>query len=86
MVPTVGNWTQAFVNNGIEAAADANGGDGWGAFIAPSAINAANWTRSYSRSAYIDPLPPRSNLAILTNGTPRPRIDHLQQHCNGQCT
>lgn len=25
-----------------------------------------NWTRSYSRSAYIDPLPPRSNLDILT--------------------
>ena len=48
---------------------DANGGQGWGGFIAASAINAANWTRSYSRSAYIDPLPPRTNLAILSNAT-----------------
>lgn len=32
-------------------------------------MNPANWTRSYSRSAYIDPLPPRANLAILANST-----------------
>jgi choline dehydrogenase len=30
-------------------------------------MNPSNWTRSYSRSAYIDPLPPRSNLDILTS-------------------
>ena len=54
---------------GIPRTADANGGDGWGAFIATSSINPANWTRSYSRSAYIDPLPPRANLDILANST-----------------
>lgn len=54
---------------GIPHSPDANGGAGWGAFIATSAINPSNWTRSYSKSAYIDPLPPRSNLHILPNAT-----------------
>ncbi|KAG8927754.1 hypothetical protein FRC02_007811 [Tulasnella sp. 418] len=44
-------------------------GSGWGAFIAASSINPTNYTRSYSRSAYIDPLPPRPNLHILFNNT-----------------
>lgn len=65
----MGNWTQTLEDIGIPFSADANGGDGWGAFIATSSINPTNWTRSYSRSAYIDPLPPRSNLAILANAT-----------------
>ncbi|KAI0941000.1 hypothetical protein AcV7_003223 [Taiwanofungus camphoratus] len=69
MMPLVGNWTGTLSNVGIQTAADADGGDGWGAFIATSSINPANWTRSYSRSAYIDPLPPRSNLAVLPNAT-----------------
>jgi choline dehydrogenase len=38
-------------------------------FIATSAIQPSNWTRSYSRSAYIDPLPTRPNLSILPNAT-----------------
>ncbi|THH29224.1 hypothetical protein EUX98_g4966 [Antrodiella citrinella] len=69
IVPVVGNWTQTLEDIGIPRTADANGGDGWGAFIATSSINPTNWTRSYSRSAYIDPLPPRSNLDILANAT-----------------
>ncbi|PSR72212.1 hypothetical protein PHLCEN_2v11919 [Hermanssonia centrifuga] len=69
IVPVVGNWTQTLADIGIPFSADANGGDGWGGFIATSTINPANWTRSYSRSAYIDPLPPRPNLAILANAT-----------------
>lgn len=56
-------------NLGIPTAEDPDGGDGWGAFIATSAINPANWTRSYSKSGYLDPLPPRSNLAVLPNAT-----------------
>ncbi|KAG8872432.1 hypothetical protein FRB97_007638 [Tulasnella sp. 331] len=65
----VGDWTTTLDNMGILPTSDSNGGEGWGAFIATSAINPANWTRSYSRSAYIDPLPPRSNLHILVNQT-----------------
>jgi choline dehydrogenase-like flavoprotein len=69
ILPVVGNWTQTLEDIGIPFSPDANGGDGWGGFIATSTINPSNWTRSYSRSAYIDPLPPRSNLAILANST-----------------
>ena len=65
----MGNWTQTLADIGIPFSPDANGGDGWGGFIATSTINPANWTRSYSRSGYIDPLPPRANLAILPNAT-----------------
>jgi len=37
--------------------------------ISPSSINPTNWTRSYSRPAYIDSLPPRPNLHILSEST-----------------
>ncbi|KAI0640658.1 GMC oxidoreductase [Trametes meyenii] len=69
MVPLVGNWTTTLADIGVAVSEDAYGGNNWGAFIATSSINPTNWTRSYSRSAYIDPLPPRSNLAILPNAT-----------------
>ncbi|KAH9853236.1 GMC oxidoreductase [Lenzites betulinus] len=69
MVPLVGNWTTTLSDIGVAVTSDAYGGQAWGAFIATSSINPANWTRSYSRSAYIDPLPPRSNLAVLPNAT-----------------
>jgi len=63
--PLVGNWTPSLENIGISPNTDSSGG--WGGYIATSSINPSNWTRSYSRSAYIDPLPPRSNLDILVN-------------------
>ncbi|EJF64278.1 GMC oxidoreductase [Dichomitus squalens LYAD-421 SS1] len=69
MLPVVGNWTPTLANVGVASTDDAYGGDGWGTFVATSSINPSNWTRSYARSAYIDPLPPRSNLAILPNAT-----------------
>ncbi|CAL1700471.1 unnamed protein product [Somion occarium] len=69
ILPIVGNWTATLEGIGIPRTADANGGEGWGAFIATSSINPSNWTRSYSRSAYIDPLPNRPNLSILANAT-----------------
>jgi choline dehydrogenase len=34
--------------------------------ITPSTINSHNQTRSDSKAGYIDPMPPRSNLVILT--------------------
>ncbi|ESK93764.1 gmc oxidoreductase [Moniliophthora roreri MCA 2997] len=67
--PIVGSWTESLANIGIETNKDAAGGKNWGGFITGSSINTANWTRSYSRSGYIDPLPPRSNLDILTSAT-----------------
>ncbi|KZO92838.1 GMC oxidoreductase [Calocera viscosa TUFC12733] len=69
LVPAVGNWTETLDWIGIVPNPDPDGGQGWGAFIATSSINPDNFTRSYSRSAYIDPLPPRANLAILPNAT-----------------
>lgn len=68
-MPLVGQWTATLQAIGIPASPDANGGNGWGAFVATSAINPTNWTRSYSKSAYIDPLPPRPNLHIMANQT-----------------
>ena len=67
--PIVGDWEATLDMIGIPTSPDSNGGAGWGAFVATSSINPSNWTRSYSRSAYIDPLPPRSNLHILVNQT-----------------
>ncbi|KAK0224543.1 GMC oxidoreductase [Armillaria nabsnona] len=64
-----GNWTTSCLAAGIESRQDPHGGENWGAFVSTSAINPTNWTRSYSRSAYIDPLPPRSNLQILPDAT-----------------
>ncbi|KDQ61959.1 GMC oxidoreductase [Jaapia argillacea MUCL 33604] len=69
MFPTVGNWTPSLAALGVAGSPDAYGGNGWGTFIATSAINPSNWTRSYSRSGYIDPLPPRPNLDILPSAT-----------------
>ncbi|KZT68679.1 GMC oxidoreductase [Daedalea quercina L-15889] len=69
VLPAVGDWTETLNAIGIASSSDPDSGDGWGSFIATSAINPSNWTRSYSRSGYIDPLPPRSNLAILPNAT-----------------
>lgn len=65
--PQVADWSTTLANLGIPTSPDAYSGNTTGAFVATSAINPTNWTRSYSRSAYLDPLPPRPNLAILPN-------------------
>ncbi|KAK0460823.1 hypothetical protein IW261DRAFT_1577390 [Armillaria novae-zelandiae] len=64
-----GNWTTSCLAARMESRKDPRGGENWGAFVSTSAINPTNWTGSYSRSAYIDPLPPRSNLDILRDAT-----------------
>ncbi|KAG9028528.1 hypothetical protein FS837_003852 [Tulasnella sp. UAMH 9824] len=69
LLPLVGSWVPTLNAVGIPASPDAYGGSSWGAFVATSAINPTNWTRSYSKSAYIDPLPARPNLHIMTNQT-----------------
>lgn len=64
-----GNWTKSLEAVGIPTLQNPNAGVSLGGYIAPSSINPFNWTRSYSKPAYIDNLPPRSNLHILTNAT-----------------
>jgi choline dehydrogenase-like flavoprotein len=51
---------------GVHTSNDPAGGDSSGAFVTTSAINPTNWTRSYSKTAYIDPYY-RPNLHILTD-------------------
>ncbi|KAH9059070.1 GMC oxidoreductase [Lactarius vividus] len=67
MVPLVGSWIPTLTALGVPETQDAYNGQTWGSFISTSTINPTNWTRSYARSAYIDSLPPRGNLQILTN-------------------
>ncbi|KAF8159180.1 hypothetical protein B0H34DRAFT_655044 [Crassisporium funariophilum] len=69
MIDIVSNWTSALANAGVPELTSPNGGVTLGGFISPSSINPHNLTRSYSRSAYIDSLPPRSNLHILPSAT-----------------
>lgn len=54
-------------NAGIDETLDPYSGQNWGAYVATSCINPTNWTRSYSRSGYLDALSPRSNYAVLAN-------------------
>ena len=65
----VGNWTRNLAAIGVPENRSPNGGDNLGGMISPSSINPTNWTRSYSRPAYIDSLPPRPNLHILSEAT-----------------
>ncbi|GAA5982892.1 hypothetical protein JCM5350_001544 [Sporobolomyces pararoseus] len=58
-------WIPTLANMGVETR-DPAGGDGWGAFFATSAINPSNWTRSYAKTGYLDPVDYRSNLVVLT--------------------
>jgi choline dehydrogenase-like flavoprotein len=66
MPAVVGQWTSTLSNVGIHTSSDPSSGDGSGAFVTTSTINPTNWTRSYSKSAYIDPFY-RPNLHILTD-------------------
>lgn len=66
-LPQVGAWSEACSNVGVAETTDPYGGQNWGAYVATSAINPGNWTRSYSRSGYLDPLPPRANYDVVAN-------------------
>src|ERR1700691_4957102 len=69
MLSTVGDWSPTLEAVGVPVSSDASGGESWGSFVATSSINPGNWTRSYARSAYLDPLPPRPNLSVLPMNT-----------------
>lgn len=69
MVPVSSTWLPTLEAADIAVTNDAYSGNNVGGFFALNTMNAANWTRSYSKSAYIDVLPPRSNLHIMTEAT-----------------
>ncbi|KAL1746534.1 GMC oxidoreductase [Schizophyllum fasciatum] len=63
----VASYQSALESQGVPHNPSPDGGETHGTFVTTSSINPTNWTRSYSKSAYIDPLPPRDNLHILPN-------------------
>ncbi|OGE56648.1 hypothetical protein PENARI_c003G02215 [Penicillium arizonense] len=65
--PEVGYWSTSLDNMGIAISENMYGGDTFGAEVSTSCINPSNWTRSYSRSGYLDPLPDRRNYDVLAN-------------------
>lgn len=69
MPPLNGLWLPTLATAGIPSNPDPDSGSNIGGFITSSTINPSNWTRSYSRNDYIDTLPPRQNLHIISNAT-----------------
>ncbi|KAF9456272.1 mala s 12 allergen [Collybia nuda] len=65
----VNDWIPSLESLGIPALQEPNGGTTLGALVGPSWINPSNWTRSYSKAAYLDPVINRENLAVLVNST-----------------
>lgn len=63
----------AFIDSASKVASpfnkDPDAGTSWGTFLATITINPTSWTRSFSRTAYLDPHTHRSNLVVLTNYT-----------------
>ena len=63
----------AFVKSAGKVSADFNGdpynGLARGTYVSLSSINPNDWTRSFSRNAYLDPHRGRSNLQVLTGHT-----------------
>ena len=63
----VKQWTDAVAATGAAHSDDTYGGVNWGTCVSMSSINAANWTRSWARAGYLDPLPPRSLYHVVPN-------------------
>lgn len=62
--PSTQLWTPTMANLGLKTT-DPQGGEGWGGFLAVSSINPDDGTRSYAKTAYLDPASDRSNLFVL---------------------
>ncbi|EOQ99109.1 Choline dehydrogenase [Wallemia ichthyophaga EXF-994] len=63
----VKHWIPAYDSLGINIPEDGASGNNHGPVITTSTINPSNMSRSDPKAGYIDPLPPRPNLTILTN-------------------
>ncbi|KAJ8078017.1 hypothetical protein PM082_000219 [Marasmius tenuissimus] len=68
MFDTVGEFSNALNQAGVATNSDPYSGQSWGGFVSRSFIDSSTWARSYSRSAYIDPVN-RPNLSILVKST-----------------
>lgn len=65
--PDVGGFLQSIKGlTGLNINQDAYGGNNSGPFLSISSINPTNWTRSFSRTGYLDPYVYRTNLHVLT--------------------
>ncbi|KAF5361142.1 hypothetical protein D9758_009037 [Tetrapyrgos nigripes] len=68
--PVLADWSPTLSTLGVPLNSDPTSGNNTGSFIANSAIRKSDWTRSYSRSAYIDSVQQsRTNLDILAGAT-----------------
>ncbi|KAL8277589.1 hypothetical protein RQP46_010021 [Phenoliferia psychrophenolica] len=63
--PQVANWIPTLEALGVETR-DPAGGETWGAYVTTSAIDPTTWSRSYSKTGYLDPAQNRTNLVVLT--------------------
>lgn len=52
---------------GIASSKEMYGGDVYGAEVSTSSINPTNWTRSYSRTGYLDPLGDNGNYDVVAD-------------------
>lgn len=62
--PSAQLWTPTLANLGLKTS-DPQGGEGWGGYLTPNSINPADGTRSYAKTAYLDPVASRENLFVL---------------------
>lgn len=67
MLSQVGGWAPSLEAMGLPPLKEPNGGKTLGSLVGPSWINPSNWTRSYSKAAYLDPAISRPNLHVLVN-------------------
>ncbi|EEA24752.1 hypothetical protein TMatcc_007851 [Talaromyces marneffei ATCC 18224] len=65
--PEVGEWIQSLDAMGVASSSGMYGGDVYGAEVSTSSINPTNWTRSYSRTGYLDPLADNGNYDVVAD-------------------
>ncbi|EED18530.1 glucose dehydrogenase, putative [Talaromyces stipitatus ATCC 10500] len=65
--PQVGEWVMSLEAMGIASSNDMYGGEVYGAEVSTSSINPTNWTRSYSRTGYLDPLADNGNYDVVAD-------------------
>jgi choline dehydrogenase len=67
MVPQNGAWQLSLQNMGVASPRDTYDGENCGGYISTSTINPSNWTRSYSRTGYLDPYMGRKNYDVVVD-------------------
>ncbi|GAM40240.1 hypothetical protein TCE0_038f12428 [Talaromyces pinophilus] len=65
--PQVGEWIESLEAIGVAQSKEMYGGEVYGGEVSTSSINPTNWTRSYSRTGYLDPLPDNGNYDVVAD-------------------